>query len=332
MASGTFTLVAKSVDNGTTSGTTSYCGPLGSGTCYSDGNAWAFGRGAVTNNIILNYTVNDSGLFSVSYNSVSGPNWCVCSVNGYNLDIDFSVDGNNWNNIMHSFRNDWPSCGGCSAGRANNVRNIAQTLVSGLQPVVLTQSGYIRARMWTLNACPTCNGTVGVNVWPNAFPNDAASTATAVPIHIDVSWDATLNYSANGGSGAPSSQTHRQSADSYTFTVSNTVPTWTWHRFEGWATSPTATTPQYRGGEQITIRKNDPTVTLYAVWTEWYRCGDVRYSGVFKTTHRSGGKCHLRENGNWVEMRSIDAGAVTNDPPQRYYGGNWHNQYKIGSS
>lgn len=327
MASGTFTLNPQSVDNGTVN----YC-VLPSGTCYTPQNANSFGRGAASKNITLDWTVNDSGLLTISFNSATGGLWCVCSNNGYNLDIDFSEDGNNWNNIMHSDANEWRSCDTCYSGKSNEVTEIAKSLCNGLQPVVLVKSGYIRARMWTSAACPTCGAGSG-NSFPNAFPNDAASAATAVPVHIDVSWDATLYYNANGGSGAPATATAKETGSSHTFTIDNTIPTWEWHRFEGWATSASATTPQYHGGDTISVSKDSPTVTLYAVWTEWYRVGDVRYNGIYKTTHRSGGKCHLRKNGSWVEMRSIDAGSTDPiDPPNRRYGGKWHNQYKIGSS
>lgn len=172
-SSGTFTLVAKSVD---------YTGAYASGTCYTAANASGFGRGAATCNIVLNYTINDSGLLTVSYNSATGGAWCVCSQNGYQIDIDFSTDNVNWTNIMHSFANDWPSCPeNCTASASDEVKHIAQSLCAGLTPVVLTQNGYIRARMWTLRACPT-------DILPNAFPNDAASAATAVSIHVDVNY------------------------------------------------------------------------------------------------------------------------------------------------
>lgn len=185
--SGTFIINAWSVDNG--SGSTSYwsCGSLPSGTCYSTGNASAFGRGWTQANITLNYSVNNSGLLTISYNSTSyvrGP-WYVCSVNGYTIDVDFSTDGNNWTNIMHSHANNWPTC---VADNNHKVENIASVLCAGLTPVTLTQSGFIRARMWTPNACPTCNGIPASSVWPNAFPSDAASIATAVPIFIEIDY------------------------------------------------------------------------------------------------------------------------------------------------
>jgi len=331
-SSGIVTINAWSVDNG--SGNSSYwsCGTLPSSTCYNVNNASGFGRGHTQANITFNWAVNDSRLLTVSYGStsyVNGP-WYVCSVNGYHIDVDFSTDRTNWTTIMSSYQNlpAWRDC-----DNHNAVATIASTLAAGLTPVVMTQSGYLRIRMWTPAACPTCNGVPGVSggVWPNAFPNDAASVATAVDVYIDVSWTATIHYNANGGSGAPADQTDTVSAETKTFTIPNTVPTKNNARFEGWATSSSATVPQYHAGDSFTVDKNNPMATLYAVWTEYYRVGDVRYNGTYKTTNRSGGKCHIRQNGSWVEMRSIDAGKTSPvDPPNRRRGGAWQNQYRIG--
>lgn len=67
-------------------------------------------------------------------------------------------------------------------------------------------------------------------------------------------------YNANGGSGAPDSQTKTYGKD---LTLSTTVPTRTNYNFLGWATSSTASTPQYASGALYTA---NAAVTLYAVW------------------------------------------------------------------
>lgn len=74
--------------------------------------------------------------------------------------------------------------------------------------------------------------------------------------------DYKLSYNANGGSGAPASQT-KVGTGSATFTISSTTPTRTGYTFKGWATSKTATSAAYAAGGSITISKN---TTLYAVW------------------------------------------------------------------
>ena len=83
-------------------------------------------------------------------------------------------------------------------------------------------------------------------------------------------WEAkeniTLAYDANGGTGAPNSETQQvEKGQSAAFTVSAAEPTWENHTFKGWSTSNNATTAEYTGGNSITISQN---TTLYAVWEE----------------------------------------------------------------
>ena len=77
----------------------------------------------------------------------------------------------------------------------------------------------------------------------------------------------TLTYSANGGSGAPSSQsaTVYNATTSYTFTISSTKPTKTGYTFLGWDISSSATSASFQAGETITMSWSD---TLHAIWSE----------------------------------------------------------------
>lgn len=88
---------------------------------------------------------------------------------------------------------------------------------------------------------------------------------TIVTAENDYSY--TLAYSANGGSGAPSSQIGSNTllSPSYTFTISSTVPTRSGYNFLGWSTSSSAITADYQPGDSITVT-SDGTTTLYAVW------------------------------------------------------------------
>ena len=71
----------------------------------------------------------------------------------------------------------------------------------------------------------------------------------------------TVSYNANGGSGAPSSQTKYYGQ---TLTLSSTRPTRTNYNFLGWATSAGATSAQYQPGGSYTA---NASITLYAVWS-----------------------------------------------------------------
>lgn len=75
----------------------------------------------------------------------------------------------------------------------------------------------------------------------------------------------TLAYNANGGTGAPSSQTHLINTVSK---ISGVKPTRDKYVFLGWSTSNTATTPTYIVDGQYTNNSftDGATVTLYAVW------------------------------------------------------------------
>ena len=71
----------------------------------------------------------------------------------------------------------------------------------------------------------------------------------------------TVSYDANGGSGAPSSQTKTKDV---TLTLSSTKPTRSGYAFLGWATSASATSASYQPGGSYNA---NASVTLYAVWS-----------------------------------------------------------------
>ncbi len=68
----------------------------------------------------------------------------------------------------------------------------------------------------------------------------------------------TLSYNANGGSGAPASQT-----GATVYIISSTVPTRSEYKFLGWAENSSATSASHRGGDSILLSKD---TVLYAVW------------------------------------------------------------------
>lgn len=70
----------------------------------------------------------------------------------------------------------------------------------------------------------------------------------------------TVSFNANGGSGAPSSQTKTYGSTLY---LSSTRPTRTNYNFKGWGTSSSATSASYQPGGAYTSNSG---ITLYAVW------------------------------------------------------------------
>lgn len=105
--------------------------------------------------------------------------------------------------------------------------------------------------------------TKSVSVTFRNFNTDNGDSATkAVSFNVSVpAWTSyTVSYNANGGSGAPGSQTKWKDQ---TLTLSSTKPTRTGHSFLGWSTSKTATSATYSAGGSYTANAG---TTLYAVW------------------------------------------------------------------
>lgn len=69
-----------------------------------------------------------------------------------------------------------------------------------------------------------------------------------------------VSYNANGGSGAPSSQTKYYGT---TLKLSSTKPTRTGYSFQGWGTSAGDTSVDYAAGANYTA---NASITLYAIW------------------------------------------------------------------
>ena len=72
----------------------------------------------------------------------------------------------------------------------------------------------------------------------------------------------TVSYNANGGSGAPGSQTKYYATP---LTLSSTKPTRAGYDFLGWSTSSSATSATYSAGGSYTA---NASATLYAVWKQ----------------------------------------------------------------
>lgn len=72
-------------------------------------------------------------------------------------------------------------------------------------------------------------------------------------------WQWRVAYNANGGTGAPSSQTKNYGSD---LKLSTMKPTRTGYIFKGWATSSTGSVAYQPGGTY----KSNASVTLYAIW------------------------------------------------------------------
>ena len=80
-----------------------------------------------------------------------------------------------------------------------------------------------------------------------------------------------IRYNANGGTGAPASQTKTYGVP---LTLSAVKPTRAGYEFWGWATSRNATVSEYAPGERYT---DEESVTFYAVWRYIPQTYEVKY-------------------------------------------------------
>ncbi len=145
--------------------------------------------------------------------------------------------------------------------------NYGMTASSGgssvtLNPFGTKSSGKSATLTGTYSISGNAAATKTVAVTFRNFNNDNGDSATKdINLSVNVpAWTSyTVKYNANGGSGAPSSQTKWKDQ---ALTLSNTKPTRTGHTFKGWATSASGSV-NYAAGASYTA---NAAVTLYAVW------------------------------------------------------------------
>ena len=97
------------------------------------------------------------------------------------------------------------------------------------------------------------------------------TTYTLYAIWRKKRYQVTVNYNANGGTGAPAAQTVTDADNStLSVTLSTAKPTREGYSFIGWAQSATATEAAYAPGETCTFTGtlDGAEITLYAVWSQ----------------------------------------------------------------
>lgn len=113
----------------------------------------------------------------------------------------------------------------------------------------------------------------------------------------------TLHYDANGGSGAPPSQSEISSALSVWIPISDKIPTRDGYTFMGWANSRTGK-PIYGGNggytECLVVHGYDMSTTIYAIWEvhnhswgEWTSNGNGTHTRtcIADSSHTETGNC-----------------------------------------
>ncbi len=135
----------------------------------------------------------------------------------------------------------------------------SQTKIAGLNmtlsSTIPTRSGYTFMGWGTSSLSTVASYAAG-----GVYSADASITLYAVWSKNPSTY--TISYNANGGSGAPSSQTKTENV---TLTLSSTRPTRSGYTFMGWSTSSTASYATYSAGGSYTA---NASTTLYAVWSK----------------------------------------------------------------
>ena len=142
--------------------------------------------------------------------------------------------------------------GGSGAPGSQTKTHGIKMLLSKVEP---TRSGYTFLGWSTSSSATSASYQPGEWYYANANRTFYAVWQKNAPTSYTVSYD------ANGGSGAPSSQTKTKDV---TLTLSSTKPTRSGYTFLGWATSSSATSASYQPGGSYTA---NASVTLYAVWS-----------------------------------------------------------------
>ncbi len=121
----------------------------------------------------------------------------------------------------------------------------------------------------------------------------------------------TVSYDANGGSGAPESQTKYRDMD---LELSTTVPVRSYYDFLGWSTNKAATSATYQPGNSYT---SNASITLYAVWTKTNYDFSISNLTVSNSSPYKYGQITVQvRTDSWDQIN-----AYSSIPVQLYYGG-----------
>lgn len=93
--------------------------------------------------------------------------------------------------------------------------------------------------------------------WSGSYIGTVYDSAT---VTVPAASTYTISYNANGGNGAPSSQSKTHGVS---ITLSSTKPTRTGYSFQGWGTSASDTSVDYAAGATYSA---NASITLYAIW------------------------------------------------------------------
>ena len=221
----------------------------------SSGNATT-SKGAVTIKTTVNSSWSESnkvklGTYSKSYDrgTSASTKYISAALSGVDI-VGVTIYASTTVSIpaLPTYTIKYDANGGSGAPSSQTKTHGTALTLSSTEP---TRTGYTFQGWSTSKTATSATYSAG-----GSYTSNAATTLYAVWKIITY----TIKYDANGGSGAPSSQTKTHDTD---LTLSTTKPTRTGYTFQGWSTSKTATSATYSSGATYTA---NAAATLYAVW------------------------------------------------------------------
>ncbi len=221
--------------------------------------------------MVLTEDSEDSDAAGTVYELKSGSTSYAAVGQAYACNISTTTTSSNggaFNPTLYSYSVNWT----CISASAYPTSNNSVTSLNGMAAtgnVTTAGSNTVTVIALTLTGTPTVSGdwymTTSVTY---TKISDSTTTTVMYGEHLEITAGIThtLSYNANGGSGAPSTQTVTNASSTTSMTISSTVPTRSGYTFLGWATSSSATTADYSSGDTISV--GSTAVTLYAVWQQ----------------------------------------------------------------
>lgn len=191
-----------------------------------------------------------TGRISLSYSAVGN----VKSTHQYNVtatfEIGFNYGGYNNNACPWSM-----NCAGQSKSGSSSF-SVPNGGGSWNYTTITTQTFTITMDKSGVSRTVSVSAYMDTGVTP---PSISASNSITLPA---VNWVNTISYNANGGVGAPGSQSYNYGNDTY---LSGTIPTRTGYTFLGWSLQSNASSHSYSAGQKWS-GYNEGIYTLYAIW------------------------------------------------------------------
>ena len=191
-------------------------------------------------------TATISGAYSGSISTTYNVSYDADLISSYGS-VSLNLNGNNTSTITFTPTNGYPGNMGVSYNYDHSI--------------IEKVSGSWSNNVFSLTVKGLKYGSTNIvmNLYENYTGNKNVVATVTVPVTVTAN-TYTVSYDANGGSGAPSSQTKYYGTD---IVLSSTTPTRSGYTFKGWAISSSATSASYKPGSTFSSNAN---TTLYAVW------------------------------------------------------------------